>query len=143
MISVYATLVSGLFLAIAIRGPEWPMIRTNGSLTPSNASLLTAALAKTIELSFGATIIAFLGQVLSRRSLSVRGSGKGITLAEMSMRNWIGSPGYMISNFETVRYSLFTILGIMSFTAAVVSTLYTSASDALGKDYTCLEIAMY
>ncbi|GME47110.1 hypothetical protein GTA08_BOTSDO00445 [Neofusicoccum parvum] len=131
LISIYATVVSGIFLVVALRGPEWTMIRSNGSLTPSNASLLTAILAKTIELSFGSSIIAFLGQVLSRRSLSVRGSGKGVTLAEMSMRNWIGSPGYMISNFETVRYALFSILGLMSFIAAIVATLYTSASDAL------------
>ncbi|OJD33351.1 uncharacterized protein BKCO1_3100033 [Diplodia corticola] len=131
LISIYATIVSGLFFAVALRGPEWPMIRSNGWLTPSNASLLVAVLAKTVELSFGSSIVAFLGQVLSRRSLSVRGSGKGVTLAEMSMRNWIGSPGYMVSNFETVRYALFSILGIISFIAAIVATVYTSASDAL------------
>lgn len=132
LISIYATAVSGLFLVIALRGPEWPMIRTNGSLTPSNASLLIAIVAKTVELSFGASVVAFIGQVLSRRSLSVRGSGRGITLAEMSMRNWIGAPGYMVANFETVRYALFSILGIVSFIAAIVATVYTSASDALG-----------
>ncbi|KAH7061251.1 hypothetical protein B0J12DRAFT_542169, partial [Macrophomina phaseolina] len=131
LISIYATILSGIFLVIALRGPEWPMIRTNGSLTPSNASLLIAVLAKTAELSFGASVVAFIGQVLSRRSLSVRGSGKGITLAEMSMRNWIGAPGYMVANFETVRYALFSILGIVSFIAAIVATVYTSASDAL------------
>ncbi|KAL1623483.1 hypothetical protein SLS54_004473 [Diplodia seriata] len=131
LISIYATIVSGLFLVVALRGPEWPMIRTSGWLTPSNASLLVAILAKTVELSFGSSIVAFLGQVLSRRSLSVRGSGKGVTLAEMSMRNWVGAPGYMVANFETVRYALFSILGIISFIAAIVATVYTSASDAL------------
>ncbi|KAF4535796.1 uncharacterized protein LTHEOB_12533 [Lasiodiplodia theobromae] len=131
LISIYATLISGLFLVVALRGPQWPMIRSDGWLTPSNASLLVAVLAKTVELSFGSSIVAFLGQVLSRRSLSVRGSGRGVTLAEMSMRNWIGAPGYMVANFETVRYALFSILGIVSFIAAIVATVYTSASDAL------------
>ena len=70
------------------------------------------------------------GQVLSRRAVSKR--SKGVTLAEMSMRNWIMQPGTMLTHWETVRYAAFSFLGLVALAAAVMAMLYTSASDALG-----------
>ena len=53
-------------------------------MLPSNATLVTAIIAKTIELSFVTVFISCLGQILTRRSL-IKRSG-GTTLAEMTMR---------------------------------------------------------
>ncbi|KAK7518575.1 uncharacterized protein IWZ02DRAFT_222253 [Phyllosticta citriasiana] len=131
LLSIYSTAFSGIFLGIAIRKPDWPQIHDKGALTPSNSSLLTAVFAKTIELTFATAIVSFIGQVLSRRSLSVRTAGKGVSLAEMNMRNWVTQPGNMVVNWETVRYAGFSILGIISASGAVCAMLYTSASDAL------------
>lgn len=133
MLSIYSTVFSGIFLGIALRQPTWPKIHDRGVITPANASLVTAVFAKTIELSFATAVVSFLGQVLSRRSLSVRGSGRGVSLAEMNMRNWITQPGNMVVNWETVRYAGFSILGLISATGAICAMLYTSASDALGR----------
>jgi len=58
-------------------------------MSPSTATLLSALFAKTIELSFVAVFVAFLGQVLSRIAF-YKGS-KGITIAQMSMRSWVSS----------------------------------------------------
>lgn len=52
-------------------------------MVPSNATLLTAIIAKTIELSFVTVFISCLGQILTRRSL-IKKAG-GVTLAEMTM----------------------------------------------------------
>ncbi|KAK8174217.1 hypothetical protein IWX90DRAFT_366229, partial [Phyllosticta citrichinensis] len=131
LLSIYSTVFSGIFLGIAIRKPDWPQIHDKGALTPSNSSLLTAVFAKTIELSFATAVVSFIGQVLSRRSLSVRTTKRGVSLAEMNMRNWVTQPGNMVVNWETVRYASFSILGVISAIAAVCAMLYTSASDAL------------
>ncbi|KAF2090347.1 hypothetical protein K490DRAFT_6729, partial [Saccharata proteae CBS 121410] len=131
ILSIYSTAFSAIFLIIALRAPRWPTIHDRGSLTPANASLVTAIFAKTIELSFATAFVAFLGQVLSRRSMAVASGGKGVTLAELSMRNWVFQPGAMITRWETVRYAGLSILGVISIVAAISGMLYTSASDAL------------
>ncbi|MCJ1413824.1 hypothetical protein MMC32_000149 [Xylographa parallela] len=102
---------------------------TTGKLSPINASTLTAAFAKTIELSFVTVFVAFIGQVLSRRALVVR--SKGITIAEMSTRHWVTQPGMMLTNLDSVKYAGNTPLGILSLVAVVVAVLYTTASDTL------------
>lgn len=56
-------------------------------MSPATASLLAAGFAKSIELSFVTVFVTFLGQVLSRRALIKR--SRGITISEMSMRQWI------------------------------------------------------
>lgn len=129
-LSIYSTVMSGLWLVAAFIQPRWGLaIHSNGSLSPSTASLLSAFLAKTIELSFVTVFVGFIGQVLSRRSL-VKGS-RGVTLAEMSMRTWIIQPGSLLMNGETLRFAGLTFLGIISLAATVVALLYTTASDAL------------
>ncbi|KAK5001458.1 hypothetical protein LTR28_012622 [Elasticomyces elasticus] len=133
ILSIYSTVFSGIFLVIAFRAPRYGrMIHTNGSLTASTASLLTALFAKTIELSFVTVFVAFLGQVLSRRAFR-REHGNGVTLAEMNMRAWIMQPGTMITHWESVRYAAISVLGVVSLLAAVCAMLYTTASDALGE----------
>ncbi|KAK5146118.1 hypothetical protein LTR04_001116, partial [Oleoguttula sp. CCFEE 6159] len=92
VLSIYSTVFSGIYLVLALHEPRYGRtIRTNGRLTASTASLLTALFAKTIELSFVTVFVAFLAQVLSRRAF-MKEAGRGITLAEMSMRAWVFQP---------------------------------------------------
>lgn len=70
ILAIYCTAGSALWLGVAVAKPRWGRrITANGGfLTPASASLICAALAKSIELSFVTVFEAFLGQVLSRRS---------------------------------------------------------------------------
>lgn len=131
-LAVYSTVFSGIWLAIALIRPRWGQrVTRNGKMPPATASLLCAAFAKTIELSFVTVFVAFLGQVLSRKAFA--STSKGITVAEMSMRAWVMQPGTMITHWQTVRYAAFSYLGAISLFAALMAMLYTTASDALGK----------
>lgn len=88
ILALFSTVFSGMFMGIAIRAPRWgKQVRTGGSLSPSSADVLTQVFAKLIELSFVTAFVTFLGQVLSRRAMSL--SSRGVTLAEITMRNWI------------------------------------------------------
>lgn len=98
-------------------------------MPPATASLLAAAIAKSIELSFVTVFVTFLGQVLSRRALIQK--SRGITISEVSMRQWVMQPGTMITHWETVRYAALTFLGAISLVGAVTAMFYTTASDAL------------
>jgi hypothetical protein len=132
MLAIFSTVFSTIYLIIAVRAPRWGRaIRTNGPLTASGANILTQLFAKLIEMSFVAVFVAFLGQVLSRRATSH--DPRGITLAEMSMRNWIMQPGTVVTHFETVRVAALTFLGAVSLTVAILAMLYTTAATALGR----------
>lgn len=130
VLAVYATIMSGVFLILALKGPRYSWIRKGGRMTPYVADLLVAFFAKTIELSFATVFVSFLGQVLSRRAL-MKIHGRGVTLAEMDLRSWVMQPGTMITHFEALKSSIFSFLGIMSLIAAVVAMLYTTASESL------------
>ncbi|KAL8687386.1 MAG: hypothetical protein Q9218_006424 [Villophora microphyllina] len=130
ILSVYSTLLSGLWLGVAIAKPRFGHGITNtGRFPPATASLVAAAIAKSIELSFVTVFVTFLGQVLSRRALIKR--SRGITISEMSMRQWIMQPGTMITHWEAVRYAALTFLGMISLLGALTAMFYTTASDAL------------
>jgi hypothetical protein len=131
LIALFSTVFSGIFFGIAIRGPRWGQsIRSKGgSLSPSGADILTQVFAKLIELSFVTVFVAFLGQVLSRRAFN--SSAKGVTIAEITMRNWVMQPGSMITHYETVRYAAISFLGILSLAVAAFAMIYSTASVAL------------
>ena len=129
-LALYSTILSGFFVAIALKEPKWKMVGTNGRLNPSSAALITTILAKTIEMSFVTVVIAMIGQELSRRASSTH-SRPGVTLAELNMRSWIMQPGTMLSRWESVRYAGISFLGLISFAAAVFAMLYTPACSAL------------
>ncbi|KAF2834162.1 hypothetical protein M501DRAFT_944746 [Patellaria atrata CBS 101060] len=130
VVAVYSTALSGIFLIIAFNGTRWGhTVRTNGPITPSNAGLVVNILAKTVELSFVALFVAFLGQVLSRRAFMKE--GKGVTLAEWNMRSWILQPATMFTHWEAVKYAALSVLGASSLIAAIVAMLYTTAANAL------------
>lgn len=130
VLSVYSTVLSGLWLGIAIARPRYGRYVTdNGNLPPASASLLCAAFAKTIELSFVTVFVTFLGQVLSHRAFVKQ--SRGVTISEMQMRSWVMQPGTMITHWQTLRHAAFSFLGVIALSAALVAMLYTTASDGL------------
>lgn len=130
VLSVYSTILSGLWLGVAIASPRYGHgIAHKGRMSPSTATLVAAAIAKSIELSFVTVFVTFIGQVLSRRALVKR--SKGITISEMSMRQWVMQPGTMVTHWQTVRYAALTFLGVIALLGALVSMLYTTASESL------------
>jgi hypothetical protein len=100
-----------------------------GVVQPATASLVTALLAKTTELSFVTVFVAFVGQVLTKHSLKLK--SKGMTIAEMTMRNWVIQPGSLFTHWEGLRYAAITWLGVLTLLATISSIFYTTASDAL------------
>ncbi|ODA79218.1 hypothetical protein RJ55_04811 [Drechmeria coniospora] len=129
-LSVYSTVLSAIWVIVSFVQPRWGYkIASRGGLAPSTATLITALVAKTIELSFVTVFIACVGQVLTRRAFA-RKSG-GMTLAEMTMRNWVIQPGYLVTHFETIPYAGLTVLGALSLTASIVAMFYTTASEAM------------
>lgn len=122
--------MSALWLLVAIIQPRWGhKISSKAGLQPSTATLITALIAKTIEISFVTVFVSFLGQVLSRRSL-IRNS-KGTTLAEITMRNWVIQPGSIFIHLEAVTKAAGSKLGTICVLATLGALFYTSASDAL------------
>ncbi|PHH87436.1 hypothetical protein CDD83_8892 [Cordyceps sp. RAO-2017] len=128
ILSIYSTAMSTTWLVFALVGPRWPWISSRG-LQPSTATFIATLLSKTIEMSFVTVFISCLGQVLIRRSL-IRGS-RGLTLAEVTMRNWVLQPGSILVRFESFRSAGLSILGATSIAAAVVAMLYVTASEVL------------
>ena len=59
--------------------------------------------------------------------------GKGVTIAEMSMKSWIMQPGLMLTDWGTLGHSALSVLGILTLTGTFITILYTTASDVLGK----------
>ncbi|KLU88931.1 hypothetical protein MAPG_07912 [Magnaporthiopsis poae ATCC 64411] len=129
ILSIYSTCSSTAWLVIACLQPMWHFVSSSGSLTPANATFITALVAKTIEISFTTVFITFLGQVLSRRALSRR--EKGVTLAELTMRDFVLQPGTLFTRGSSVNYTTRTLLGLLTVLAAINTTLYTTASDAM------------
>ncbi|OBS28699.1 hypothetical protein FPOA_02637 [Fusarium poae] len=129
-LSIYSTVGSGIWLVTAILQPRWGhQIASSASLSPSTATTLAALLAKTIEMSFVTVFVSCLGQVLTRRAFIRK--AHGMSLAEMTMRNWVIQPGSLITHFETLPSSSLTLLGMLSLTATIAAAFYTTASDAM------------
>ena len=84
-----------------------------------------------IEISFVTVVVAFIDQELARRAYKKGEPNPGVTLAEMSMRNWIIQPGSMFTHWQSVRYGACSWLGITALTAAFMALLYTPAATAL------------
>lgn len=130
--AVYSTVFSGIFLGIAMVKPRWGQsIGTNGHISFSTATLLSALFSKTIELSFVTVFVACLGQILSRRAFRKKIWNGGISIAEMSMRTWVMQPGTLITHWQAVGYAAATYLGATVLIAAVLATFYTTAAEAL------------
>lgn len=130
-ICVLSTVLSGIFLGLALKGPRYGrFISTSegAKMRPATAILWTSIIAKVIELSFVTGFVAFLGQVLSRRAFSRSG---GVTLSELSMWRWVVQPGTLITHWETAKYAGLSFLGMLSLLSAILATLYAPAATAL------------
>ena len=131
-LSIYSTVMSGIWFVVAIVQPRWGRgISSRDGLHPSTATTVAALVAKTIEMSFVTVFISCLGQVLTRRSFIRSPRGRGMTLAEMTMRNWVIQPGSLITHYDTLPTAGMTICGALALTATVAATFYTTASDAM------------
>ncbi|GAP84675.1 hypothetical protein SAMD00023353_1102160 [Rosellinia necatrix] len=131
-LSLYSTGFSALWLVVSIFQPQYGRSVSTGygvQLTPPTATLLATLAAKTIELSFVTVFVAVLGQVLTRRAFSR--SSKGMTLAEMTMRNWVIQPGSLLTYWEGIPNAATTFLGALTLTATICALFYTTASDAM------------
>jgi hypothetical protein len=130
-ICVLSTVLSGIFLVLALKAPRygrWISTSEGAKMRPATAILWTSILAKIIELSFVTGFVAFLGQVLSRRAFSRSG---GVTLSELSMWRWVVQPGTLLTHWETAKYAGLSFLGMMSLLSAILATLYAPAATAL------------
>lgn len=130
VLSIYSTVLSAIWFFVAIVQPRWGRgISSRHGLHPSTATTVTALVAKSIEMSFVTVFISFLGQLLTRRAITR--SAKGMTLAEMTMRNWVIQPGSLITHSDTLPTAGLTVCGMLALTATVAATFYTTASDAM------------
>ncbi|KFA50027.1 hypothetical protein S40293_06833 [Stachybotrys chartarum IBT 40293] len=130
ILSIYSTAGSGIWLVAAVIQPSWGhQISSRQGLDPSSARLIAALIAKTIEISFVTVFVTCIGQILTRRAFLRK--SRGMTLAEMTVRNWVLQPGSLITHFENLQYAGVTFLGALALTATVAATFYTTASEAM------------
>ncbi|KAJ8114529.1 hypothetical protein OPT61_g3606 [Boeremia exigua] len=128
-----STALSAVFVVLAIKGQRYGTYignRYGSKMGSANAILLTSILAKTVELCFVTSFVAFLGQVISRRA-SFRGKGQGVSLSEMSMWRWVVQPGTLLTQTEIAKFSGLSVLGFLTLFSTVLSMLYVSAATAL------------
>lgn len=90
ILSIYSTVFSGIWLILAIMRLPYGHTVSNVGVPITTASPLYTAFAKSIELSFVAVFVTFIGQVLSKKAIE---QPKGITTADMSIRSWVIQPG--------------------------------------------------
>ncbi|KAI0433498.1 hypothetical protein F5Y09DRAFT_62844 [Xylaria sp. FL1042] len=131
-LSLYSTVFSGIWLGASIIQPRYGRgisTAVGWRVSPSTATLLSALGAKTIELSFVTVFVAVLGQVLTRRAFSRL--SRGITLAEMTMRNWVIQPGSLLTHWDGIPFAATTFLGALTLSATICALFYTTASDAM------------
>ncbi|KAI5289197.1 hypothetical protein KEM54_004250 [Ascosphaera aggregata] len=120
---------SFLYMYAAFKKPDWSdKINTDGGLSPTTASLLCTLIAKVIEMAFVTVVVASIGQHLSHRAI---GNQSGITIADLSMRNWALQPGTVFTQFRSVRHSAPTVAGLFTISATLGAMFYTTAAEAL------------
>ena len=128
---MYSTILSGIWLGVAPGKPHYGNFVTDrGPVTPHFASVFSTAVAKTIEISFIAMFITFLGQFLSQKAL--RSETGGISIADMQLRTLVSQPGTLITHYTCFIRTWKSLLGLASVVACISAMLYTTASDALG-----------
>ncbi|KAM4065895.1 putative mcm2 3 5 family protein [Hirsutella rhossiliensis] len=129
-LSFISTAMSIGWLWVAGTRPRYGhVISSSGFMLPATATILATLVSRSIELISATVVISCVGQILSQRSANQ--PERGMTLAEMTMRNWILQPGTIITGYGKLKYTIFTVLGLPCLLAAVAITLYTPASDAL------------
>ena len=132
--SILSTVLSGLYLAVAIIGPEWRFIRSKnkGGVSISFINILTNLIGKAIEMLFSSLCVLFLGQILTYRSIGNQRQ-HGVSLAQMNMRNWISDPVSMLSDGRELKLHRKSWLGWFILIASLAIVLYSPATGALSK----------
>lgn len=128
LLSIYSTLFSAIFLYLAAKGPRHKTISPHGKFSFSTASLLCAAIAKSIEIASVTVFVAVLGQRLTH--IARQKNSKGISIADLMLRQWVQQPGTLFTHWQSVRHATI-YLGTATIAATILSLLYTTASDAL------------
>lgn len=129
-LAIYATVMAFVYVVISLIRPSWGFLRTDATVwSPSTATLLCTLVARTIDGAFISIMVVFVGQVLSRRAIA--SDSRGMTIAEMSMRDWIVQPTMLFTNPRSFRYAGASFLGTISFVAAITAYIYTTATSAL------------
>lgn len=130
ILCIISLVASGAWLALAIIKLRYGrFVSSSGLLPPTTATILATLVSRMIELLFATVFISCVGQFLSRRS--VNKPLRGMTLAEMTMRNWVFQPGTIMTSYRTLQYAFSGALGPICLVASVAAMLYTPASDAL------------
>ncbi|KHN95231.1 uncharacterized protein MAM_06942 [Metarhizium album ARSEF 1941] len=131
-VAIYALVMSGTWLVLACKKQRWGyLVSSTGKLTPATATTLATGIAKSIELSSVAAFTWCVGQELTRRAYR---KSRGLTLAEIGMRDWVKEPGAWFQNWDRLRVggrTVWTPLTCVMILATVGATLYTAASDAM------------
>lgn len=96
-------------------------------MSESQAALLTAFLAKTIEIFSTTVFITFLGQVISRKAFT-RSRAHGTSLVDMDLRSLVMQPGRLVTHLGSFRYSIRSTLGALTLLAMLSAMLYSTAS---------------
>jgi hypothetical protein len=102
----------------------------NPFLAKNAASLF----AKLVEISFSSICVLYLGQLLTRRSIN-NDTHHGVSLDQICMRDWIVDPGSTVSDGKALRLGTKSFLGWYVLVAAVICTLYGTASNNLSKSF--------
>ncbi|KID94087.1 hypothetical protein MAJ_09960, partial [Metarhizium majus ARSEF 297] len=123
--AVYSLVMGSAIFAISLRQPAVPAIGLVGGPRISTAISLVSFVGKTVEISFAVAFLFCLGQALSRRSVSRM--TKGVTLAEMDMKDWINSPGTMAFQYKSTWFSIRSLLGFLTLVATLGVLFYTTA----------------
>jgi hypothetical protein len=128
LLATYAAVGAAISLAIAVLKPSYgTWISPNGGrLTPATSDMLFSLFAKSIEIASSGVYVHFLGQFLTRRSLQ-----RGISITDMTLREWLSQPAEIIFHWGNIKYAGTTILGSTSFLAAAAVYFFTTASNSL------------
>ncbi|KHN95232.1 uncharacterized protein MAM_06943 [Metarhizium album ARSEF 1941] len=124
-LAVYPLVVGSFLLAVAIWQPALPFVGPMDQIEASTAVSVVSFVAKSVEVSFAGAFLFCLGQALSLRSISRM--TMGVTLSEMNMRNWLYSPGMIISHYKSSWFSVRSLLGATTLFASLGVFLYTTA----------------
>lgn len=128
--SIFSSVFSGIYLVLALRPVQYQgIIGPTGHLSLSTASLISALIAKLIEITFVTAFIAFIGQVLSYKACSSH--SKGVRMAELDAKTWIVQPGSMLRDFRSLRHGFATAIGVWSLLVTLATLFYTTAANAL------------
>lgn len=120
---LYAAAGSTYALYLALHQTKW------GPGFYSTPIAVANLMYKTIEVSFVAVFVTFLGQVLTRRAFSK--SSRAVNVAELMMRSWVNQPGSMLTNCQGLPHAGGTVLGALTILATIAGFLHSTACGAL------------